>query len=222
MQDYAVIFDYNGVIVDDEPLHYEALRLAVKQYNIDLTQDVYDEICLGRTDSDGLRKLKLRYPDELHEANAKKLTDDKQNAYQHLLGNKNILYPDALQVIGNLYPDFQLAIVTCSTSAELSNTLKRSDLIEKFQVLVTADDITNGKPDPEGYVKALTALKLDSSHAIIIEDTPHGVEAAKNAGVYCIALKHTTPAHKLTQADRIVESLANVSGELIRKSLDIM
>jgi len=100
----------------------------------------------------------------------------------------------------------RLAIVSGAARAEVDTVLRATGL-DVFEVIVTAEDVTRGKPDPEGYLLALLRLRLQAADAVAIEDSPPGIEAANAAGVRCVAVLGTVPRERLGQADEIVPRL---------------
>lgn len=213
----AIIFDYNGVLANDEPLHFQAFKSVLKKYDVRLSQPVYDKFCLGRTDQDGFIDLKNEFQDILQDTNIADLLTQKSDTYQQLLADQNILYSGAKEIIISLANKFRLAIVTSSTLQEVTAVLKKHHLMEKFEVIVTADDISTGKPNPEGYLLAISKLHLPKSDVVIIEDAPSGIAAAKNAGVFCVAVQQTFSDETLKEADVVIPSIRSITSDFINR-----
>ena len=216
---YAVVFDYNGVIVDDEEVHELAFSSVLRSLGIKLTPSLYENCCVGRTDHDGFIKLRAAFVNEFNGTSIIKLVKAKEHAYESFVELKNILYPDVVDVIHQLGKSFRLAVVTSSSRDELLSVLERFDIKRSFSCLVTADDIVNGKPNPEGYLKSLELLRLPTNRVIAIEDSPSGIQAAKAAGLLCIAVQHTTSESKLVAADRIVGKIGDINTSLVTNLL---
>lgn len=210
----ATIFDFNGVIVDDEPLHKKAFRQACLEIGIRLSSQDYAVFCLGRTDADGVRRIQEEFSlsDELREG----LLQRKGQLYVDLLGNN--LHPvlGVVELIGTFKGKFLFAIATAAYPEEVEFILKTLGIREDFGVIVSARDVTRSKPDPEPYL--LTAKKLDvlPSECVAIEDTPSGIASAKGAGMKCIAITTTRQRDELRQADVVVDNLFEITPDLIR------
>lgn len=212
---FAIIFDYNGVIAHDEHLQEKAFARVLASYAVPFTKSLYEDYCLGRTDSDGFLELKKALNDKLNKEPIENLVESKQKAYKALVQTQDILYPHAADVIHELIKHFRLAIVSSSTRDEITTVLEKYGLMGCFSSIVTADDIVRGKPDPEGYIKSIRQLDIASNRAVAIEDSPSGVRAAKSAGLFCIAVLHTANAEYLSNADRVVGDITEVSVPLV-------
>lgn len=215
----AVIFDYNGVIADDERIHREAFATVLGAIGLHLDNELYDEHFLGRTDYDGLASLRTAFVKAFEQSSITELVSKKRQVYTSLLRSKDVLYPKAEKVIRRLARYFRLAIVTSSSRDELLAVLARGDLVWNCSCLTTADDVKRGKPDPEGYLKSLHCLKVTPSDALAIEDSPSGVQAAKSAGLRCIAVLHTTIETKLQMADLIVPTIGDIDQRVVLEIL---
>ncbi|MBF0476066.1 MAG: HAD family phosphatase [Deltaproteobacteria bacterium] len=207
MPQYAVIFDYNGIIADDEQVHQRAFQVVLSDLGFSLDSQLYAAYFLGRTDRDGLLSLNSSRSGIFQINEIDNLVRQKQNKYQSLINNEDILYPMVIDVIRNLSRRFTLGIVTSSSRTELLTVLERYQILKYFQAIITADDVTLGKPNPEGYIKILNALETPPNHSVVIEDSPSGILAAKSAGIKCIAVLHTAPRTSLVNADIILDTV---------------
>src|SRR5687767_517013 len=117
-------------------------------------------------------------------------------------------YPGVVEFIKDLATRHPLALVTSSLPSEAKTVLRAFDITGCFQATVTADDITKGKPDPEGYLKGAAALNVDPKDCVVIEDAPSGVRAAKAAGMQCQVVTNTHTKDGLAGADLFAGHLA--------------
>lgn len=218
----GILFDYNGVIADDEQLHEAAFGRVLSLYDITLMSEMYRKFCFGRTDKKGFEKLQEHFPGKLADQSINALVGKKQEEYQKLLTTQDIFYPEILKVIFDLKSFAKLGIVTSSTRAELFAALENNKFISAFDVFITAEDIIKGKPNPEGYLKGVKTLGLLSDRIVAIEDSSSGVRAAKSAGIKCIAVLHTSAQEELTLADVIVEKIGNVNKRTIFEALGLV
>lgn len=217
----GLLFDYNGVIADDEPLHQAAFANVLSAYGISLSHEMYKQFCFGRTDREGFEQLRSQFTQKLCIQFLDALVKQKQKEYQKLLSQQNILYSGAIDVIVDLRDYAKLGIVTSSTRAELIATLDNNGITKEFDVLITAENIVRGKPDAEGYLKGVQGLGLPSNRVIAVEDSRLGVQAAKSAGIKCIAVLQTSTAEDLVLADVTVAAITNVDRSLVKRLLNL-
>jgi beta-phosphoglucomutase len=201
----AVLFDMDGVIVDSEPLHTASTHAVLKNYGHTLTDEHYKQHFLGRTDEAGFQRYFEFVGENVH---LPVVLDAKAKAYMKLSADQLISFPGVLDCIHDLKQrDVSLALVTGSLRAEVDVVLTSFDLTGVFDAILSAEDITKSKPDPEGYLKGAKALGIDPVDCIVVEDTPHGIAAAKAAGMRCIAVTNTHDQSELAGADLVVNLL---------------
>jgi beta-phosphoglucomutase len=206
----AVIFDFDGVILDSEPLHYEACSHVFKPLGLTLNYAEFVEKYLGLADKEMFPKFFSARNVHVTSEKMNALMEEKTRQYQKIIRQcEDLPMIDSVDVymdcISQKVP--KLGICSGSTRNEISavlSKLKSGTLQSYFNTIVTSEDVQQGKPSPEGYL--LTAKRLDvlPEHCLVIEDTPHGVEAAKTAGMYVIALLTTYTKNQLQQADEVV------------------
>ncbi|MBA2657231.1 MAG: HAD family phosphatase [Tatlockia sp.] len=206
----AVIFDFDGVILDSEPLHYEACSHVIKKLGLALSYPEYVDKYLGLSDKEMFPKLfsARNFSFSMDEINA--LIEEKTKQYQEI-----IKQCDSLPMIDSVdrYIDYisqkipKLAICSGSTRNEIMAVLtkfKHGKLQTYFDTIVTSEDIQQGKPSPEGYLLTAKRLNVSPSQCVVIEDTPHGVDAAKAAGMHAIALLTSYKKDQFQHADKII------------------
>jgi beta-phosphoglucomutase len=201
----AILFDMDGIIVDSEPLHVAAFQIVLKDHGYDLSREQYKQHFAGRTDEAGFRHYfnfmgePIEVPIIMHE---------KAKTYLALAASQLVPYPDVIEFIQNLAKHkVRLALVTGSLRAEAEVTLKAFNLTGLFSAIIAAEDIDHSKPNPEGYLKGAKALSVEPADCIIIEDAPSGVQAAKAAGIRCVAVTNTHTAEELADATLVIEKL---------------
>lgn len=218
MKPAGILFDYNGVIVTDEHLQKQAMENILAKYNIEISDTIYNEQCFGRSDKAGLENVQKLFP-SLAKISTTDLVAEKVVEYQKLTKNMSLLAPGIREKLDELHQHFVIGLVTGSAHVELDHVLRQENLVQFFDVIISADDITRSKPDPEGYVKAVAALGLPKEKIAAIEDTPIGVAAAKAAGLKCLAVLQTVSANKLGSADIILRSITEITPEIVLKLL---
>lgn len=201
----AFLFDMDGVIVDSEPLHVAAFQATLKNYGFTLGSDQYKEHFAGRTDEAGFK----HYFDFIGETvDLPVIMDEKARIYLALAADEISPYPGVIEFIHDLAKrNMQLALVTGSLRLEAEITLKAFNLTDYFSAVIAAEDIEHSKPSPEGYLKGVKALGVEPADCIVIEDAPKGVQAAKAAGICCLAVTNTHTKDELADATLIVDQL---------------
>lgn len=202
----AVLFDMDGVIVDSEPLHVAAFQATLKNYGYDLSDEQYKQHFAGRTDEAGFKQ----YFDFIGETvELPVIMDEKAKAYLELAADQLLPYPGVIEFIQDLAErKVPLALVTGSLRAEAEVTLKAFGLTDLFKAVIAAEDISQSKPNPEGYLKGAKALGFEPADCIVIEDAPSGVKAANAAGMRCLAVTATHTEEELKGATLIIYQLS--------------
>jgi HAD superfamily hydrolase (TIGR01509 family) len=213
----AVIFDFDGVIVDTERFHFQALKRVLDEERIPLTWDEYIQHYLALDDKNCLRTVLSRHAREVTPQILMDLTERKAAYFFTHAANSVVLFPGVEGFVLQAAARHPLAIASGALREEIEFLLAQVDLREYFPVLVAAEDVEKGKPDPEAYLTALARLnRLGSvraaspSECLVIEDSRHGVAAAAAAGMRCLAVANSYPPEELTAADLVVKSLEEV------------
>ncbi len=215
----AVIWDFNGVVIDDEHVHYAAFAELLAAEGHTLTEARYYEHYLGLDDwgffRTALRDLRGTAPSE-EEVDA--LVERKADVYARLLGPDFELIPGAEALIRATARVARMAIASGARRREIEAVLDRFALRDCFVALVSADEVEHGKPDPEGYRKAFAALQavepsLVESECCVIEDAPNGIRAAHAAGLRCLAVATSRTRAELGEADAVVDRLVGLTPE---------
>lgn len=214
----ALIFDFDGLIVDTEWPDYESWQQVYQQYGCDLVVEKWGQIVGGTGASD------FDPHEHLEELCGKSLDREevwisRRKQYLDELSTQPIL-PGVLETLDEAERrGLQLAIASSSPENWVRGHLARLGIYQRFGVIKTADDVKRTKPDPELFVAALDALSLKSDQAVVFEDSPNGVKAAKAAGLFCVAVPNKLTAQlPLEHADLRLNSLAEMSlADLLHK-----
>jgi beta-phosphoglucomutase len=209
----AVIFDFDGVIANSEPLHHAAFRDVLAQEAIVLTVEDYYARYLGYDDVGVFRTVSrdrnLAWNDDLVAG----LVRRKAARLQELERQESILFPGAEAAIRRLAASLPLAIASGALRLEILRVLERTDLARYFGAIVAAEDSPAGKPAPDPYLRAVELLAsasgqlLKPAECVAIEDSQWGLQSARAAGLHTVAITHTYPAADLGQADLVISSL---------------
>jgi beta-phosphoglucomutase len=214
----AIIIDFNGVIVNDEPLHFMAMRDVVSEFGITLTEQDYWSRYLPLDDENCLKAICEHHSVELSGVQKSAALERKALRYVELIGDQYPLNPGAADFVRAAAARYPLALASGARRDEIERTLKASDLADCFRVIVAAEDFFLGKPHPESFLLALNllnrSLNRDSSilpgECLVIEDAIAGIQGAMAAGMKCLAVSTSYPSEKLLEANRVVPSLAEL------------
>ena len=222
----AVLFDFNGVIINDEPIHQELISQILIAENIDFEQTKLHALSIGRSDRACLTDLLNLSGIEVTEEYINKLIATKAAAYKAKMQQLSTLpiYPDVRELLNQIQSKkLIIALVTGSLREQAELVLQQANLKQYFSVIVTADDVTTSKPEPDGYLLALSqlnqkysGLNLISSECLVIEDSLAGIEAAKRAQMPVVGIANTYPLHLLQRrANWTVDHLSEIEIEKI-------
>ena len=210
----AVVFDFDGVIVDSEGAHFAALRDTMAAEGWPLSKPEYCERYLGFSDRDTFEALSVDRSLALSPSAIARLTADKARRFAALSENGPVPCPGAVECVRALSQRFPLAIASGAVRREIVAALDSLRLTASFTAIVGADDVETHKPDPAPYLEAAGQLNVAPASCAAIEDSPWGLESARGAGMFTVGVTHSYPADRLS-ADLIVSSLAEVTRSLI-------
>ncbi len=212
----AIVFDFDGVLADSEPLHLRAAQEVLARYGIALTADEYYGQYVGFDDVGMFERLGAVHGIEMDAERIAGFIEEKAEVFDALVGSGDVLYPGAVALVESLGAEFPLGIASGALKHEIRLILRGNNLEDRFRFIVAAGDTPRSKPAPDPYRRAAELHGLAPNHCLAIEDTVGGIESAKTAGLWCLAVPHTYPAAELTTADLVVPNLAAITPELIR------
>ena len=213
----ALIFDFDGVVIDSEPIHLEGFRRILGTVGVSISRADYYGKYLGSDDHDcfveALRSAGRECPEELIAS----LVAQKTRFIQETFADAVQPQPGAVELV-RAAADAGIPVAVCSGAlrSEIELAARSIGVLDCFAVIVAAQDVEHGKPDPEGYVKTLAQLSdllarpLEAPRTIVIEDSPAGIQAGKGAGMKVLAVTASYGAEELTEADRVVDCLTQV------------
>ncbi|MBN1919297.1 MAG: HAD family phosphatase [Verrucomicrobia bacterium] len=208
MRKYGVIFDVDGVIVDSAPPHRESWRRLADEVHLPMSDEFFARI-FGQTNKDILEALFGRaLPDE----EWRRLGDRKEAFYRDIIRHSVPAMPGAVGLIEALHADgARLAIGSSGPPENIELCLREMGILERFDAVVTGNDVTRGKPDPQVFLLAAERIGLSPERCVVVEDAVTGVEAAKRAGMRAVALTSSHPLKSFPHADLLVEGLTALS-----------
>jgi beta-phosphoglucomutase len=205
----AVLFDFNGIIADDEVLHEAAFHAVLELNGQNLTHIEYLQHFAGRTDRDGWANYLSTMDNQSEDVT--RLCQKKREYYQQFAGECIYIYPEVEEVLFRIKAlGIRIGLITGASRVEVDTILANLGAVAGFEVIVSADDPVAGKPSPDGYLLGAARLSIPPKECIVVEDTPAGIRAAKRAGMFCVAVTTTHPKRELTEADLIVDSLGEI------------
>ena len=209
----AIIFDMDGVIVDSEPLHELAFLQVFQDLGCEDSHGVDFPAYYGRSDLTLWQDFVERHrpPHSLAQ-----LLAWKQEKFLKLLDQQRPVFmgiPDLVSVCASRYP---VAIASGSVHQVIRAVLELEDLHENFSAVVSAEDVPNGKPAPDIFLRAADLLQKPPERCCVIEDSSAGVHGAIAAGMQAIAITHSLPREQLSHATCVVDSIAELQSLLDR------
>jgi beta-phosphoglucomutase len=211
----AVIFDFDGVIVDTEPLHHAAFQMTLEPLGLNFTWDEYVETYIGFDDRDAFKHAFASKGLALAPHTLLRLIEQKAACFIDTIKSGVSAYPGVVELICHLHNHkIPQAICSGALKTDITPILAMLGISDYFDIIVTADDVAASKPDPECYQLAFQRLQsarqgaFSKNTTIAIEDTPAGISAAKAAGLTVLAVTNSYPAGRLDQAAFITDSLS--------------
>ncbi|MBI3598589.1 MAG: HAD family phosphatase [Nitrospirae bacterium] len=249
----AIIFDCDGVIVDSEPLHLKAFQMTLAGYGILLTQEEYDQTYLAMDDKGCFETVMAAYHRPTDKTTIKKLIHQKMALYKIFSQQELYIYPGVSDLVKKIHRQYHLAIASGAFRGEIKFALDQAGIRSAFSVIVSAQDVKQGKPNPESFLTALAKLNqryyssagvqqdfsgptisgasvapstvkaggasppliplaVAAAECVVIEDSVHGITAARLAGMKSVAVTNSYSRERLLPfADRVVDSLEELT-----------
>src|SRR5947209_17676061 len=227
----AVFFDFNGVIVDDEPLHMKAFGEALREEGIEQTEaDYFDS--LGMADVMFVRAAFERAGRELSDEALRRVIEREASKHRALIEETLPLFPGVVTFVKALSRRYPLGLVSMAGRDQIDYALERAGLARYFNVVVSAGDVSACKPDRACYDKALQFLNAGRGQAqvlpvapvecLVIEDSPPGVRSARAAGMRALGVTNTVSEQSLRDAgaDAVTRSLADWTPDAVHHVFD--
>jgi beta-phosphoglucomutase len=207
---HAIVFDFDGVLADSEPLHFEVFRQVLAEAGITLTADAYYARYLGYDDRGAFAAVLRDHGEPSDEARISELVAAKADRFPRLVDGRNVLFPGVADAVRRFAADVPLAIASGALPTEINLILEGAGLRDAFQVVVGAGETPRSKPAPDPYVRAIGLLQ---ERALIPPDlnAAWGILSAKAAGLACIAVTTSYDAAELHDADLVVPQVEALS-----------
>ncbi len=213
MNPIGVIFDMDGVLVDSGPAHLESWRrLALEIGAGDIPASSFTAV-FGRTSADIITVVfGPKSPDEI-----KRLDDRKEAIYRELIHGRVSVMPGAIDAVKRLHgAGMRIAVGSSGPPENVELVCVEMGLQPYISAVVTGRDVQRGKPDPQVFELVASRMGINPSRCVVIEDAPAGVEAAHRGHMACVALLGSHPLDRLVEADKVIDSLASLTPEVVR------
>lgn len=214
----AVIFDFDGVIVDTEPLHYRAFLEILSPMGLGFSWDEYQEKLMGFDDRDAFREVFAEAGKQISISELLNLVSNKAEIFQKIISRGVSAYPGVIDLVDHLKSNhIPIAICSGAVRSDIIPVLNSLNILDSFSHIVSADDVSKSKPSPESYNLAASRLtatdrhsKINRGRIVAIEDTPAGIASAKAAALRVLAVSNSYPSSHLIDADMIVSNLVDL------------
>ena len=209
----AVIFDFDGVIADSEPLHFRAFQQALAEDGLELTPKEYYARYLGYDDVGMFQAFAEDHGVPMDAARVSALVSRKGIRLQAMLHAGAVLFPGAVDFVKAAASAVPIAIASGALRHEIQEVIEAAGVAHLFAAIVASGDTPESKPSPAPYRLAFERLQeamgatLDPRRCVAIEDSRWGLESARGAGLRCVGVTNSYPADELTGAELVVSSL---------------
>lgn len=213
----AIIFDFNGVIADDETPHLLMFQQALREEGLALTTEEYYGTYLGMDERNCLAALIQKAKGTRDPACEQRVHDRKVALFRdYTATHQPELFPGVVDFVRQAKGRYRLAIASGGTREQITHALKGTPIEKDFAVIVAAEDTTIGKPDPAIYLLTLSKLNdatpkpeppLKAAECLVIEDSLAGIQSAKATGMIVLGVATTYPAEALKEADTVYPGL---------------
>jgi beta-phosphoglucomutase len=210
----AAVFDFDGVIVDSEPLHYRALRDALLAEEVLITHEEYYGLYLAYDDWQAIRLALEHHGEPASPERIEAVAERKASLFSDLIPEIPV-FPGARELVQTLAAAMPLAIASGARRDEIEAILRGLELRDAFRAVVGSEDAVRGKPDPAPYCEAASRLAaaapgLEPTQCVAFEDSMAGIASALGAGMKVVGVAHSYAREKLRAAHRVVDSLVEL------------
>jgi beta-phosphoglucomutase len=216
----AAIFDFDGVLVDSEPLHFEALRAALRPEGIEIDIEEYAREYLAFDDRGAIRTALARHRQAPAFERVAVIAERKARLFAEMMDEIELL-PGVESLVRALAGQMPVGIASGALHREIERILVLKGLRAVFCAIVGADDVQQTKPHPEPYLTAMRRMtphdaELQAPDCLVIEDSMAGIASGLAAGMKVLAVTNSYPAERLAAAHRVLPSLAGVCPDDLR------
>lgn len=206
----AVLFDMDGVLVDNRDVHIEAFRRLFTKYGLKFDREKFLP-SFGMTNP---QIFEWQAPELLKKHTIEELSEEKEALYRELFAREMAPSPGLIELLKGLRErGIKMAVGSSGNADNVNFVLTGCHIADYFDAIANGDMISRGKPDPEVYLLAAKLLNVDPVECVVCEDAPVGIEAARAAGMGVVALATTFPPERLSDYDLLVENFTQTSAD---------
>lgn len=211
---HAVIFDFDGVILDSEPQHFESFAELMKRHGIAFDESPDD--VTGIPARENIRRVHEHAGIDLNSDQIEALNQERDEIYLDIILKTAKILPGAKELVLALKQDgYPLALASSTNTWLLELLLEKIGLLESFDAIVGGDQVANGKPAPDIFLKAAKALDVKPSECVVLEDSNAGLNGAKAAGMKVVMVKNDRIKQQKDKADAFVTGLSGVTSSFL-------
>lgn len=212
----AIVLDFDGVVADTEPLHYEAYRQIFAPFGITVTAEEYADHYIGLADRKAFTEAGRVHGLDVTARLIDDLVARKAEVVRHILADARPVYPGVAELLRSWAAVVPLAIASGALRGEIESVLGAAGIADTVGIIVSANDVKRSKPAPDPYLKALDLLALhipglEPSRTVAVEDSRFGIQSAREAGLRTVAVTTSFPRSELAGAHLVVDRLASLT-----------
>ncbi len=225
----AIVFDFDGVLADTEPLHFRTFAETLASRGVELTSRAYYERYLGFDDHAAFWAIERDERRGWSDEEILRLMTEKAAAFRRLATTERVLFAGVAQRLEAFAAEVPLAIASGAFRVEIETVLAGAEVDRLFPVIVAAGETARGKPSPDPYARALALLgetvrisaggvrggpggaAIDPSRSVAVEDSTWGIDSARAAGMKVVAITTSYPAERLRDADLVVSAFQELT-----------
>lgn len=212
---HGYIFDMNGVIINDERFHQYSWKELCKKWGKNLTEEQFEKEVFGRREKETFSFLLGR---DIQEQELGALSDERTQIVMDVFGDQIKPVPGITAFLQQLAAaGIPIGLATSSRKPYMNYILDTFELQSYFSAIVSGEDCSRGKPDPEIYLKAASLLNVDPKTCIAFEDSLSGIASARSAGMKVVGIATTQDAQELTNTILVVKDFTELTSEMIRE-----
>jgi HAD superfamily hydrolase (TIGR01509 family) len=219
----AILFDFDGVLADTEPLHFRMFQRVLQDEGLDLSERDYYQKYVGFDDKGCFYAILTEHGRPAPPGAIQQFVERKAALMLGHLTTTRVVYPGVAEFVKDIAGRYRLAIVSGALRQEIELILNTAGMRDHFEHITAAEDVQDGKPAPEGYLHALKSLNgrapLLATECLVIEDTFFGIQAAHAAGMRCLAVSNTFSSDRLGIADAVAPTLQGYDLESLARRL---
>jgi len=223
----AIIFDFDGVVADNEPIHCAMFQRVLGELGIFLSEEEYYAEYLGYDDKGCFAAALSAKGRPAPQTLIDELVARKAAVYLDYIRTHLVIFPGVHDFVREAAKQYRLAIASGALRHEIEFILEQAGIRKEFEHITSAEDVSRGKPNPDPFLHALASLNrkarsaplLDAGDCLVVEDSIPGVQAAHRAGMKVLAVTNTHPAEDLREADAVRTSLKEVDPSKLARDL---